>query len=328
MNWKYKYKGRWNGPFFIKTKGENSLMAQTKADLKLKENAGRPLLREIFILMRPKQWTKNLLVFAALTFSVRTAHIYMLGQAIIGFVLFCLVSSCVYILNDYVDRERDRSHPEKKHRPLASGAVNPQTALTFGVVMLSACFFVAFRFHLSLGCVLLLYFILNVLYSLRLKHVVIIDLLIVASGFVLRAVGGGLVIGVPLTPWFVVCTLLLALFLAISKRRHELYLLKSDKSAHRQVLEHYSMDLLNQMNAIVTTATVMSYALFTFTSGHTIHLMWTLILVLYGIFRYLYLIHVEGQGGKPERLLLEDKHILLTVVLYALSVVFILIYFD
>jgi 4-hydroxybenzoate polyprenyltransferase len=303
-------------------------MVQTKADLKLKEGVGKPLLREIFTLMRPKQWTKNLLVFAALTFSVRTAYVYMLGQAIVGFILFCLVSSCVYILNDYVDRERDRVHPEKKHRPLASGAMNPQAALAFGVVMLSACLFIAFQFQLSFGFVLLLYFILNVLYSLRLKHVVIIDLLIVASGFVLRAVGGGLVIGVPLTPWFLICTLLLALFLAISKRRHELYLLKSDKGGHRQVLEHYSMDLLNQMNAIVTTATIMSYALFTFTSGHTIHLMWTLIFVLYGIFRYLYLIHVEGQGGKPERLLLEDKHILLTVILYAFSVVFILIYFD
>ncbi|NHN31941.1 decaprenyl-phosphate phosphoribosyltransferase [Paenibacillus agricola] len=303
-------------------------MAPTKADLKLKEAAGKPLLHEIFVLMRPKQWTKNLLVFAALTFSVRTAHVYMLGQAIIGFILFCLVSSCVYILNDYVDREGDRAHPEKRHRPLASGTMNPQVALAFGVVMLSACLFIAFRFHLSFGLVLLLYFILNVLYSLRLKHVVIIDVLIVASGFVLRAVGGGLVIGVPLTPWFLICTLLLALFLAISKRRHELFLLKTAKGEHRQVLEHYSMDLLNQMNAIVTTATIMSYALFTFTSGHTIHLMWTLILVLYGIFRYLYLIHVEDQGGKPDRILLEDKHILLTVVLYACSVVFILIYFD
>jgi 4-hydroxybenzoate polyprenyltransferase len=303
-------------------------MPQIKADLKLKEEVDRSLLSLFFTLMRPKQWTKNLLVFAALIFTIRTAHVYMLGQAFTGFILFCLVSSCVYILNDYVDRERDRMHPEKKYRPLASGALNPQTALAFGIVLLSASFFVAFRFHITFGFVLLLYFSLNVLYSVRLKHVVIIDLLIVACGFVLRAVGGGLVIGVPLTPWFLICTLLLALFLAISKRRHELYLLKSNKGDHRQVLEHYSMDLLNQMNAIVTTATIMSYALFTFTSGHTIHLMWTLILVLYGIFRYLYLIHMEGQGGKPERLLFEDKHILLTVVLYACSVMFILIYFD
>jgi 4-hydroxybenzoate polyprenyltransferase len=303
-------------------------MAPTKADIKLKEEVNKPFLGMFFTLMRPKQWTKNVLVFAALIFSIRIANVDMLGQAFTGFILFCLVSSCVYILNDYVDRDRDRMHPEKKNRPLASGALNPQMALAYGIVLLAASFFAAFRFHPPFGFVLLLYFVLNVLYSYRLKHVVILDLLIVASGFVLRAVGGGLIIGVPLTPWFLVCTLLLALFLAISKRRHELVLLKSDKGDHRHVLEYYSMDLLNQMNAIVTTATIMSYALFTFTSGHTIHLMWTLILVLYGIFRYLYLIHVEGRGGKPDRLLLEDKHILVTVVLYAISVMFILIVFD
>ncbi|WP_243633386.1 decaprenyl-phosphate phosphoribosyltransferase [Paenibacillus xerothermodurans] len=280
------------------------------------------------MLMRPRQWTKNLLVFAALIFSIRDADLSMLGQAVIGFILFCLVSSCVYVLNDYVDREKDRMHPEKRNRPLASGALHPQTALGFSFVLLAVCLLLAFRFQLVFGFVLLFYFCLNVAYSFRLKHVVIIDLLIIAAGFVLRAVGGGLVIGVPLTPWFIICTLLLALFLAIGKRRHELYLLQGDKGAHRKVLEFYSMDLLNQMTAIVTTATIMSYALFTFNSGHTIHLMWTLIFVLYGIFRYLYLVHMEGKGGRPEKLLLEDKHILMTVVLYGFSVAVILLYFD
>jgi 4-hydroxybenzoate polyprenyltransferase len=163
---------------------------------------------------------------------------------------------------------------------------------------------------------------------MKLKHIVIIDILVIASGFVLRAIGGGLVIDVPFTPWFLICTMLLALFLAISKRRHELYLLQSNKGSHRQVLDFYSMDLLNQFNSIVTTATLISYALFTFTSGHTLHLMWTLIFVVYGIFRYLYLIHIEGKGGKPEKVLLEDRHILVTVMLYALSVVVILFYFE
>jgi 4-hydroxybenzoate polyprenyltransferase len=303
-------------------------MSQSKAGVKLKDDVNRTFLSSYFALMRPRQWTKNLLVFAALIFSIRHANLTMLGQAITGFVLFCLVSSCVYVLNDFVDREKDRMHPEKRNRPLASGALHPQTALAFGMVILGISLLLAFRFQLAFGLVLLLYFCLNVMYSFRLKHVVIIDLLVIAAGFVLRAVGGGLVIGVPLTPWFIICTLLLALFLAIGKRRHELYLLQSDKGAHRKVLEHYSLDLLNQMNAIVTTATIMSYALFTFNSGHTIHLMWTLIFVLYGIFRYLYLIHIEGKGGKPEKLLLEDKHILLTVVLYAFSVTVILLYFD
>jgi hypothetical protein len=147
---------------------------------------------------------------------------------------------------------------------------------------------------------------------------------------VLRAVGGGLAIDVPLTPWFLICTMLLALFLAISKRRHELYLMENSgvSQSHRKVLRHYSLDLLNQLNGIVTTATLMSYGLFTFTSGHTVHLMWTLIFVIYGIFRYLYLIHMEGKGGRPEKVLLEDKHILITVMLYAFSVAFILIYIE
>lgn len=303
-------------------------MAQTKAQVKLKRGESRALPMHYLLLMRPRQWTKNLLVFAALIFSIQQADVNMLIRAVTGFVLFCLVSSCVYILNDYVDRERDRMHPEKKFRPLASGAIQPQMALVFGFVLLLCCILAAFRFQPLFGVVLSAYFFLNVLYSLKLKHVVILDLLIIASGFVLRAVGGGLVIGVSLTPWFLICTMLLALFLAIGKRRHELALLEGGKGAHRKVLESYSMEMLNQMSAIATTATIMSYALFTFTSGRTVHLMWTLIFVLYGMFRYLYLIHMEDKGGRPEKLLLEDKHILLTVVLYGFSVGCILLFFN
>jgi 4-hydroxybenzoate polyprenyltransferase len=278
--------------------------------------------------MRPRQWTKNLLVFAALIFSIKVSNMEMLYETVVGFLLFCFVSSSVYFLNDFIDREADRQHPEKKHRPMASGAINPYVALGFGAMLLMVSILAAFIFHYQFGIVLIVYFLLNVAYSLKLKHVVILDVLIIASGFVLRAVGGGLIINVPLTPWFIMCTMLLALFLAISKRRHELYLLKSGKGAHRRVLNFYSLELLNQFNSIVTTLIVVSYALFTFTSGHTIQLMWTLIFVIYGIFRYLYLIQMEGKGGKPEKVLLEDKHILATVMLYALSVVVILVYFE
>jgi 4-hydroxybenzoate polyprenyltransferase len=303
-------------------------MSSTKAQVKLEGWESRSIPIRYLALMRPRQWTKNLLVFAALIFSIRQSDMNMFGLAFISFVLFCLVSSCVYVLNDYADRERDRMHPEKKNRPLASGAVHPQTALLFGFVLLTSCLVLAFRIQMAFGFVLTAYYCMNVLYSLRLKHVVIIDVLIVAFGFVLRAVGGGIVIGVPLTPWFLLCTLLLALFLAIGKRRHELVLMQSGSGSHRIVLESYSMEMLNQMSGIVTTATIMSYALFTFTSGHTIQLMWTLIFVMYGVFRYLYLIHREGKGGRPEKLLLEDKHILLTVLLYGFSVVLILLFFD
>jgi 4-hydroxybenzoate polyprenyltransferase len=278
--------------------------------------------------LRPRQWIKNILVFAALLFSIKISNLSMLYQSILGFVLFCSVSSSVYILNDFIDREADRQHPEKKDRPMASGAINPFVALGLGALLLILSLGIAFFLNQLFGIILLVYFLFNVAYTLKLKHVVILDILIIASGFVLRAVGGGIMIHVPLTPWFIMCTMLLALFLAISKRRHELYLLKSGSGSHRQVLDFYSIELLNQFNSIVTTLIVMSYALFTFTSGHSVQLMWTLILVIYGIMRYLYLVEMEGKGGKPEKVLLEDTHILVTVMLYAVSIVVILVYFE
>nr|WP_269768005.1 decaprenyl-phosphate phosphoribosyltransferase [Tumebacillus avium] len=282
----------------------------------------------LFQQLRPKQWTKNLLVFAALIFSFQVANVDLLLRSVVGFFLFCFVSGCVYILNDFVDREADRQHPEKRYRPMASGALNPYLALTFGLVLLVASIALALYLEPLFGALLFFYFVVNVAYSFRLKHVVIIDVMIIASGFVFRAIGGALVIGVPFTPWFLLCTMLLALFLAISKRRHELLLLQNNKGSHRKVLESYSPELLNQLNSIVITATIMSYALFTFTSGRTIHLMWTIPLVIYGIFRYLYLIFMEEKGGKPERDLFQDKHILVTVLLYGLAVVVILKYFE
>lgn len=278
--------------------------------------------------LRPKQWTKNLLVFASLIFSIKVVTLPMVLQCIAGFILFCLVSGCVYVLNDYVDREADGKHPDKCHRPIASGRLQPERALLFGCVLLIGSLSVAFVLNHWFSLLLFGYFIINVAYSIKLKHVVIVDIMVIAIGFVLRAIGGGIVIAIDFTPWFLICTMLLALFLAISKRRHELYLLSVNKGEHRRVLEQYSTELLNQLNSIVTTAAIMSYSLFTFTSGHTIHLMWTIPLVMYGIFRYLYLIHMKGKGGKPEEVLLEDPHILATVMLFAVMIVVILYYFE
>jgi 4-hydroxybenzoate polyprenyltransferase len=278
--------------------------------------------------LRPKQWTKNLLLFAAPLFSISSIHLYELVKVTIGFWLFCFVSGSIYILNDYVDREADRIHPEKKYRPMAAGVLNPTIALLFGAFLLLCSFVVAYKLGASFLGVLWSYLLLNVLYSFKLKHIVIIDMMVIAAGFVLRAVAGGLIIHVPFTPWFLLCILWLALFLATSKRRHELYLFGKQEGETRKVLQHYSLDLLNQLNTIVTTATVMCYALFTFTSHHTVYLMWTIPLVIYGIFRYLYLIHMEGKGGTPEKVLLSDRHILVTVILYAVSVFFILYYLD
>lgn len=280
--------------------------------------------------LRPKQWTKNLLVFAALIFTIPNITINMVYAAVAGFMLFSFVSGAVYILNDLVDLELDRQHPTKKNRPLASGDLPPAVAVSGGSIILLASLVTSYYLNIWFGFILTFYFVLNVAYSFYLKNIVIIDVMVIATGFVLRAAGGAYVINVPMTPWFIICTMLLALFLAISKRRHELILVEQAESAegdYRVVLDSYSTQLLDEMNSIVTTATIISYALFTFTSGRTLNLMWTIPLVIYGIFRYLYLIHVENKGGQPDEILLQDKPILITVLLYTVLLVVILMFF-
>ncbi|MDD2372389.1 MAG: decaprenyl-phosphate phosphoribosyltransferase, partial [Syntrophomonadaceae bacterium] len=260
--------------------------------------------------LRPKQWTKNLLVFAALIFTIPDITVNMIYAAVAGFMLFSFVSGAVYILNDLVDLELDRQHPTKKNRPMASGDLPPAIAVTAGSILLLVSLVTSYYLNTWFGLILTIYFVLNVAYSFYLKNVVIIDVMIIAAGFVLRAAGGAYVIDVPMTPWFIICTMLLALFLAISKRRHELTLVEQagdTEGDYRVVLNSYSTRLLDEMNSIVTTATIISYALFTFTSGRTLNLMWTIPLVIYGIFRYLYLIHIENKGGQPDEILLKDK---------------------
>ncbi len=271
--------------------------------------------------LRPGQWTKNLLVFGALAFSIDEWRLGDLQQCAAAFLLFCLVSGCVYIMNDYVDREADRQHPDKAHRPMASGRLHPGIAIAFGIVLLGGSLGAGFALQGSFGLLLIGYFLVNLSYSLKLKHVVIVDLLLIASGFVIRAVAGGVVIGVRFTPWFLMCVFLLSLFLAIGKRRHELLLLERGGGAHRKVLDNYSEPLLNQLSAIVTTLTIMSYSLYTFLSETSVYLMWTIPCVIYGMFRYLYLVHVLGKGGKPEALLYGDKGILACVLVFGAAVV-------
>ncbi|WP_256758999.1 decaprenyl-phosphate phosphoribosyltransferase [Cohnella sp. WQ 127256] len=278
--------------------------------------------------LRVKQWTKNLLIFAAAIFSIDTISSSNFAQVFVAFLMFCFVSSCVYILNDYVDREADRNHPTKRFRPMASGALSPSVAITIGVLLFVTSVAGAFYLSAGFGGLLLLYFVLNIAYSFKLKHIVLFDIMTIAFGFVLRAIAGGVVIEEELTPWFLLCIMLISLFLAISKRRHEVNILDSSPSSHRKVLDQYSSELINQMSSIVTTATIICYSLFTFTSGHSLKLMWTIPLVIYGIFRYLYLIHVKGSGGSPEKILFEDKPILMTVALYGLLTTAILFYYG
>lgn len=297
-------------------------------NVEVKPNKKKNIVLLLASQLRPHQWTKNLLVFAALLFSFNHVDVGVIERSVIAFILFCLVSGCVYILNDFADLQNDRKHPEKRMRPMASGALHPVIALSFGGILLFVSLFSAFFFDTLFGIVLTVYFLLNIGYSLKLKHVVILDVMIISAGFVLRAIGGSLMIGTPFTPWFLLCTMLLALFLAISKRRNEWYLLQTEKGSHRKVLENYSAELLNQLNTIVTAATIISYSLFTFTSGRTIQLMWTIPLVIFGIFRYLYLITMVDKGGAPEKVLLEDKPILFTVLLYVLTVAAIIHFFE
>lgn len=297
-----------------------------------KENKAIPQVNNIFLLLmrqlRIKQWTKNVLIFSVLIFSLDHFSMLNFVNTVIGFILFCFVSGSVYILNDYVDIEADKIHPTKKNRPMASGELNPKFTLLFGITLLTLSIVMSLFLSYLFTIVLVTYFIMNVLYSLKLKEVVIIDIMIIAAGFVLRALAGGLIINVNITPWFLLCTLLLSLFLAIGKRRNELFILNTESTTHRKVLGKYNMMLLDQLMVIVATSTIICYSMFTFSSGRTIHLMWTIPLVIYGVFRYLYLVHVEEKGGSPDRILLEDKHILYTVLLYVLAVIVILITFE
>jgi 4-hydroxybenzoate polyprenyltransferase len=281
--------------------------------------------------MRPKQWIKNVFVVAALIFSFQLMHPEPVLRTALAFLIFCLVSSAVYIMNDWGDRKQDALHPRKRSRPLASGELNPNIALTAIVVILAFTFPLAFLLNWQFGLITLVYFVTQIAYTFLLKHMVIIDVMIVASGFVIRAMAGALAIEVPISPWLYVCVTLLALFQAISKRRHELILLNEGTGSFRKILAEYSPAFLDQMISMVTASTVIAYALYTFTADNLpkpvkdSHLMMlTIPFVIYAIFRYLYLIYQKDEGGSPEELLLRDRPLLVCIVLWGLTSVAIL----
>ncbi len=275
--------------------------------------------------MRPKQWTKNLVLFAALVFSQNLFNLQMLGTVILGFAIFCILSGGVYILNDLVDLKQDQNHPSKSKRPLASGRLKRPTAAVGGGVLVVTSLFMAFAVNFPFGVISVIYLLLQIGYSTFFKHIVIVDVFCVAAGFVLRAAAGAEVIAVPISSWLLICTILLALFLALSKRRHELLLLEEDAVHHRKILFEYSPGLLEQMISVVTSSTVVAYALYTLSPetvrkfGHD-DLKYTVPFVLYGIFRYLYLIHQKNEGGSPEKVLLTDIPLIINIALYGLTV--------
>ncbi|MBX6353040.1 MAG: decaprenyl-phosphate phosphoribosyltransferase [Thermoflavifilum sp.] len=284
-----------------------------------------PMLMLVLREMRPMQWSKNAFVFAALIFTVPHINAGMIGRCLGCFLLFCLVSGTVYIVNDFMDLPNDMQHPEKRSRPMASGALPTSTALVAASVAAVIALTGAWIFYSGeLFLCILGYLILNLGYSIRLKHIAILDICAIAAGFVIRAVAGGVAIGVELTPWFLICALMLSLFLATGKRRHEYVLWNKSGVSSRPVMNQYSLELLNQLSSITATCVILSYALFTLSSQHARPLMVTIPFVIYGVMRYLKIVYTEGAGGKPEVTLVEDKHILVTVVLFAITVVMVL----
>lgn len=286
------------------------------------------MARALFKTMRPRQWTKNGFVYAALVFDGKLFEPTLFLRTTVAFVCFCLISSATYLINDLVDIEKDRQHPTKRHRPLAAGTLPPWVAIATAILFVILCMPVAFWLSPSFGAILTGYLLLTLAYTFYLKRVVIVDLLVLAGGFVLRVAGGVAVIDVErFSPWLYVCMVLLALFIVMGKRRHELILLEGKASSHRTSLENYNLRFIDEMIALVTSAIVMAYSLYTFSApnlplNHT--MMLTIPFVLYGLFRYLYLIHVKGEGGAPEELLLRDRPLLIDVALWVVAVVIVM----
>lgn len=274
--------------------------------------------------MRPRQWVKNLFVFAALVFDRQLRDPGALLATLAGFILLSAISSSVYLLNDLADLEADRAHPLKRNRPLAAGQLPIPAAWAAAAVLVLVSLVAGFALDAIFGLILVSYLVMNLLYSYWLKHIPIIDVFVLAAGFVLR-VGAGVTLISPVerfSPWLYVCTTLLALFIGFGKRRAELVLLQDKANTHRRVLDGYSLGLLDELLVIASASTIMAYSLYTFSAENLPdnHLMMlTIPFVMYGLFRYLHLIHVEGRGGAPEDMVLRDRPLQATVMLWGLS---------
>ena len=285
------------------------------------------MLKPLLETMRPKQWAKNLFIFAGLIFGEKLLYPSLLAKNIMAFMLFCLISSTIYLVNDLADIEKDRQHPTKRRRPLPSGRLQPRVAIIAAGLCPVISIPLAFLLDLQFGLVVLAYLATMIAYSLLLKNLVIVDVLVVSAGYVLRVAAGAMVTSVPISPWLYVCTTLLALFISFSRRRHELLILEGTADEHRATLNEYTPHLLDEMIAVVTSTTVIAYSLYTFSApnlppNHS--MMLTIPFVLYGIFRYLYLIHVRNEGGTPEELVFKDKPLLLDIALWGLTALFVL----
>lgn len=289
--------------------------------------SGGSLLLALIEALRPRQWSKNVLLFAGLIFAMKLGDLAAVSQAALGFVVFCAVSSAGYLFNDLADVEQDRLHPKKRGRPLASGRIRPAHAVGLGSTLLVGGLLSALLVNWRFALLVLAYVLLNVAYNAGLKHVVLVDAFALATFFVIRAVAGAVAIGVPISPWLYICTILGALFLGLTKRRHELVLLGAGAASHRQILSEYSTELLDQLITIVTASLIMAYSLYAFSAENLPRdnaMMVTVPIVLFGIFRYLYLVHRRDLGGSPEEVLLGDWPMLATGLLFGVTSVAVL----
>ncbi|RJP48526.1 MAG: decaprenyl-phosphate phosphoribosyltransferase [Anaerolineaceae bacterium] len=282
------------------------------------------MLSALFKTMRPRQWTKNIFIFAALVFDKQLLNVDSFLRTLAGFALFCLISSSVYIFNDIADVEADRKHPEKKNRPIPSGKLPVNIAWIAGIVLVAMTFAASWFLAPGFETVVVIYFLLNMAYTKWLKHIPILDVLVIAAGFVLRVHAGVTLISVErFSPWLYVVMTLLSLFLGFGKRRAELALLAHGAGSHRKVLDGYTLPLIDQYIMIVSGTTIVAYSLYTFSApnvpdNHS--MMLTIPFVVYAIFRYLYLIQVEQAGGAPEEILLSDRPFQIAMILWGAAV--------
>jgi 4-hydroxybenzoate polyprenyltransferase len=273
---------------------------------------------ELLRLMRPYQWVKNGFVFTGLLFGHAWRDPHLVAQVMVTFVAFCLVSSAIYTVNDIVDLEQDKQHPKKSKRPLASGHVSVSSAVMLAALLGTLGLSLAYFASQAVLAILVVYALMNIAYSLRLKHVVILDVFIIATGFMLRILAGTLGVGIPPSQWLLLCGLMVTLFLGFTKRRAEIFALNEDKVSHRKVLEHYSPVLLDKMIGITAAGLIMSYSLYTMSPDTirihgTANLIYTVPFVMYGVFRYIYLLHHQSRGGDPSHDLVRDPHLFIVV---------------
>jgi 4-hydroxybenzoate polyprenyltransferase len=292
------------------------------------QSDGPPVWLALVRTMRPKQWIKNLLVFAAFVFTINerwtllSASMWdLLGRSAATFGLFCLISSSIYLLNDVLDADKDRQHPTKRNRPVAAGQLRPGVAILAALLLMPGCLVAAYLLSPAFAGIALGYLVLQFAYIFLLKNLVLLDVFILAIGFVLRAISGAVVIGAAISPWLYIVTLLGALFLGLSKRRNELLLLDSAAGEHRKNLETYTPSLVDSLTSIAASSTIMAYSLYTFTSPKLPAnnlMMLTIPFVIFGLFRYLYLAHAQNAGGSPEEVFLKDKPLIGTIGLWIL----------